>query len=285
MTLKVDTFERDIAEEIKRKDASLTEISAASNNVGNEEAIPQKKSSVLIFVLLGVFVLALCGLAGVAYFYFTDPLLPPSQGSVAIKPADVPKINTDLMKLSPTLANQVGTFVTSVEKRERGYVVNISSYSSVFAYVTRNENAFISELALLFAPLATTTQAVSAPPVATTTYTIVGTTTQSGAKATTTQAAKTTAKPKQKQPTSTTTTATLPPSTTGTTSTNIQQTYLVEKEQIIDSRFSDVTLSNQNMRVWTSGNRRVVYSFFGTDKILISDSPEGILLLKSGILR
>jgi hypothetical protein len=38
------------------------------------------------------------------------------------------------------------------------------------------------------------------------------------------------------------------------------------------------------MRVWTSGNRTVVYAFVGNTTVLISNSTDGILALKSAIL-
>lgn len=292
MTLKVDTFEQDIAAEIKRKDASLTDISAAKNDVGNDAPMP-KQTPIFLIVLIILFVIALCGMLGLAYFYFTDSLLPPSQQPVTIKADDAPKANTALVGISPVLAREIGTFVSSVEKVDSGYVLTINNYSAVFAYMTRNENAYIDQLALLF-PVSITNTVPAGPVLATTTPPVATTTPTSTATTTSTSTSKTAIK---KTPIKSTKTTPTKPSTStpmvATTSDNdiVVSTMtpaipaaLATGDQVNDQRFKDVTLSNQNMRVWTSTNHVVVYSFLGTTKVLISNSPQGILTLRSAIL-
>jgi hypothetical protein len=46
-----------------------------------------------------------------------------------------------------------------------------------------------------------------------------------------------------------------------------------------------LTLANQNMRVYKQNGDVVVYSFLGNSTVLISNSPEGIIELRSAILR
>lgn len=277
MTPKVDTFEQDIATEIKRKEASATQIAAASNNVGNNEpTVAPKKSSRAFFILLAILATtSIVGIFGVAYFYFTDSLLPPSQGSVAIKQSDIPKAEAALSSISPTLATGIGRYVTKVEKQQSGYIITINSYSSVFAYMIKNEDMYIEELASIISPpllsattsivkpkevVATTTKSASTTPVIT-----QGTTTQKVATST----KKVTLVTKAEIAVSTTTKEVTPK-----VETTVNMPY-----------YKDVTVSNQNMRVWTYGDRTVVYAFITTDKIAISQTTEGILSLKSAIIR
>ena len=66
MTPKVDTFEHNIVEEIKRKDASLTQISAASNDVGNIPTEEVKKNPKIIIIAGSIFIVCLIGAAALA---------------------------------------------------------------------------------------------------------------------------------------------------------------------------------------------------------------------------
>ena len=96
--------------------------------------------------------------------------------------------------------------------------------------------------------------------------------------------------------TSTTATTSKPTaSSTKTTSTgtSTQETPIVESS-LPDSfvtldtptyTIKDVTLSNQNMRVFTRGDVTLVYSFVNTNNVLFSNSKEGILVLKNGLPR
>ncbi len=252
MTLKVDTFEHDIADEIRRKEASLAEIQAVSKqNSPPTEGVPQKKLPWFIIILVILLVTSIIGIGAVAYYYFTDSLLPPSAKPLEINKNDVPKVTADLIKLSPTLGSEIGRYISQVEKKETGYILMVNNYSPVFAYMTRNENMYIHELAALFkdpAPLkapvtATTTEATSTPE-----------------NSTTTQKTKVTLKENQ--------------ATTGTT------TPVAE-----DSVFSDLTLDNQNMRIYKKDGETVIYAFVGDKAVLISKTPEGILSLRNAILR
>lgn len=275
MTPKVDTFQQDIADEIKRKDASLAEISAASNNVGNNpEDTAKKPVPVFLITLIGLFILGMFGVAGLAYFYFTDSLLPPSAQSVEVSPDQVPKVIAALPTLSPTLNTQIGRYVTAVEKKDTGYIITINSYSPVFSYMVRNENEYIEELAKVISP---------APLVATTTTSILPVATTTSASASSTP--KTTVTATSTATTTKVTSAGTKNATSTSTSTPVTSTTTQTMQEPIGPYFRDVTISNQNMRVWTSGKQVVVYAFITTEKIAISPTTEGIIALKSAIIR
>ncbi len=280
MTPKVDTFQQDIADEIKRKDASLADISAASNNIGNHpEDTAKKPAPVFLITLVTLFIFGMFGIVGLAYFYFTDSLLPPSAQSVEVTPDQVPKIIAALPTLSSTLNTQIGRYVTAVEKKDTGYIITINSYSPVFSYMVRNENEYIEELAQVISPaplIATTTRPVAAA----STIIQVASTTPKTTATTTATTTKTTTKTTSKTIVQSTKNATSTSTTTPVTSTTTQ---IVEDQ--VGPYFKDVTIANQNMRVWTSGKQVVVYAFITTEKIAISPTIEGILALKSAIIR
>lgn len=262
MVPKVDTFEGDISEEIKRKEASATEISAASNNVGNDEVILPKRKPVFLISVIVFFVLGLVGFGSLAYFYFNDSILSPTKQDTSINPSDVPKNIAEMKNVSPTLASAIGRFVTRVEKKEQGYIITINDYSSVFAYMTRNESTYLGELSLLFSPQKTiqnnVPQASSSLQIKNATTTI-SSSTQKIALATTT--------------------AKISTSTLSTTTP-----ILVPEQDLLESNFYDVTISNQNMRILIDGNNTIVYAFVDNTTVLISNSKEGILALKGAIV-
>lgn len=285
MMPKVETFEQNIVEEIKRKDASLTEISAAGNNVGDDPVEIPKQKPIFLIVIGTLFVIFLGALIGVWYFYFSDPSVttPPLTEQNAANV--IPKTTTELGKLSSTLGINIGRFVTSVEKRDRGYILTLSEYTPVFAYMTRNEKDFIEDLALLFPKVnnsigqaATTTTATTTTSTSTTPASATSTASSSAPKkvATSTKEVKATTT----QPKATTTEedgVSIPVTSSFAT--------LVSQDELLGKAFSDVTMNNQNMRVFKKDGMRVVYAFVGNNTVLISDSPEGVLTLKSGILK
>lgn len=247
MATKVDTFEHDIANEIRRKEASLAEIEAVSKqNSPNIPLAPPKKLPIMTIILSMLLVISLLGITGVAYYYFSDSLLPPSSKEQQVTKNDLPKITADLTKLSPTLGTEIGRYVSLVEKKEGGYIISIRNYSGVFGFMTRNESSYIDELALLFPTTTTSTSSHQVPSTSTSTTTSQSTSTQK-------------------------------------TATTTEQ-ELTKQEARSQTNFTDITLSNQNMRVYTNGSTTVIYAFAGTKAVLISSTPEGILALKSAIL-
>ena len=261
MIPKVDTFEHDISEEIRRKEASLQEISTASNDVGNSsDDIPlPKKPPILLIASIFFICLCVAGFGVLGYFYYTDTVTK-RVVSQTKKSSDGKVKNSTLEKVSPTLATNIGRFVSSVEKKEQGYILTINDYAQVFAYMARNENSYIEELASQF-PAKSQQKQTTAPSTATTTQVA-----STSATTTTLKTATSTA----------TTSAVTPPS---------QSSPQALPEAVVAPEFTDVTVSNQNMRVWRSSNHTVVYAFISNKAVAVSDSQEGILYLKSAILK
>lgn len=296
MTTKVETFEHDIADEIRRKEATLAEIQAVTNQISPTDLLPQKKASILVIILVTLLILALGGIGGLTYYYFTDPLLSPSAKPLEIKQSDIPKLTAEVSKLSPTLGTEIGRYISLVEKKDKGYVLTINNYSVVFVYMTRNESVYIDDLLALFAGISKTStsthitlsQTTSTPtfvastatPVTNTTLGVLPSASSSIKRLSTATSTKLVLK---KNPLKNSRLTVVIATTTEKT--------ILEKELVstpLDtapvSNFSDITITNQNMRVYKKDNHTVVYAFVGDKTILISETPEGILSLKNAIL-
>jgi hypothetical protein len=205
----IDTFEHDISEEIKHKDASLTAIASASGDIGNLPTV--SVTSPIPLLLLSVFLILASGITGyLGYVYYENKVNPPARTT----PVVIPTTNntTLLPTVSSQFPNAIGYVVTSVTQSEYGYTIMFSSYSTVFAYMIKNESSFADDIA----------KAVG-----------------------------------NGRDTSTTT----PPFT-----------------------FTDATITNQNMRVGTSGSSTVVYSFINDKALVIASSTANILSLRNAIL-
>ena len=283
MMPKVDTFEGDISQEIKRKEASLAEISAASNDVGNNDDLELPKKRPMLFITLIVFlILCILGLGGLAYFYFTDPILSPPPGGVPIQQNAIPKSTADIKNISPVLAEQIGRFVTHVEKKDTGYIITINNYSAVFAYMTRNEKEYIEDLGALFASLSVATSTKVNASTTVTTPRPAPQSTSTLSTSSSTKVTQGTASSSQKIDTAGGRIGTSTKISTNTSTTTV--TVPLPVEEVVTSYFSDVTISNQNMRVWKNGNRTVVYAFVGNTTIVLSNGTDGVLALKNAIL-
>jgi hypothetical protein len=139
--------------------------------------------------------------------------------------------------------------------------------------MTRNETIYVEELAAVFSTI----------PHATGTPQLIATTTQPVAVTTSTPLTATTTK----QPTATTTKTVKKTKTATSTPVTVTQPEVVVAPLAAqtESNFSDLTLANQNMRVYKKDATTIVYAFVGDKNVLIANSPEGILALKSVILR
>jgi hypothetical protein len=138
----VDTFEHDIADEIKNKEASISDIAAASGDVGSGQKT--RESSNLFFILGGVFVFAMiCVLGGLLYFAMKPPALPQTAAT------STPLTSTTLLfSLSPALSDGISPSVSDVKKTSYGYTILLSSYTGAFAYMIKNENLYADEMAV-----------------------------------------------------------------------------------------------------------------------------------------
>jgi hypothetical protein len=204
----VDTFEHDIADEIKNKEASIADIVSASGDVSNTPTQQQKSS--LIFILGGFFIALVIAVLGGFIWYTLRAKPTVSQAPTNSLPV-IPKAS--LTGLSPTLADAIGDNVSSLKKGDYGYTLSLASYTPVFAYMLKNENDYVPELAFAFGF----------------------------------------------------------PKDTATTTTPFV--------------FTDVTLNNQNMRVGVSGSSTIAYAFVNGTTLLLATSTDGILALRSDILR
>jgi len=280
MLPKVDTFSQNIAEEIRRKEASLAQIQGEAAPQNHELILP-KKNLPLIFIIGPFLLVCILLLACVAYFFFPTTQKTSQEGKQSTPvTANNEKSLQELTKLSPALASHIGRFVSRIEKRDAGYIITITSYPSVFAYMTRNEESYINELALLFPARvqATSTQMQSEKKaLATTTEQLPSSASTTKATSTTASSTKNTVVTKQTK------------TATTTTKTNEATTPAIQEAEIplvaTTSPFKDITIANQNMRMWSNDTHTVVYAFIDDTKIIISDNPEKVLLLKGVILK
>jgi hypothetical protein len=203
----VDTFEHDIAEEIRTKEASITDIASAGGDIGNTAGKGPQTSNMLVIIGILFIVLVIGACIAFFFFYKKESSIPP------LTATSTPSSSNQLASISSALQNAVGPDIGTVSRSSYGYSMQLVSYSPVFAYMTRNESAFADELAY----------AVGSP-----------------------------------RDTSTTT---------------------------VPFSFTDLTLSNQNMRVGTSGSSTIIYAFVNAQTLLVSSSTQGILSLRSGILK
>lgn len=251
---KVDTFEQDIANEIRQKEASLEDIASASGTIGNDaDDIPKKNQSALISIIT---ILALCGLTGagyVGYLYYSDKTSTVTLESTTAEQKK--KSSLAVNSLFPKLDQRLNRSLGTVEKTTAGYIIEIKEYSPVFSYMIRNESEFADELGEAIGNKRII-KAVSTTPSQTEQATIQATTS-----------------------TSTLTTST---STQGTTTVQTQTEEQIIPEEYI---FSDITISNQNMRIATSAKGTLVYAFIGTKNLAVSSSTNGILALRSKVLQ
>lgn len=250
---KVDTFEHDISSEIRLKDASLSSIATAVGDIGNTPEIKPRPSLFIISVVL-LFVCGVIGAGFVGYTYYKEVENRRIAETTKITQKNVPRPAVSLKTLSVTLDSAIGSYVSDIKKTTPGYTLTLSSYSPVFLYMIKNEDEYIEELSLLFMKKPQDKKATSTPN-------------------------KTPALevPQITATTSINTASTSP--VTGTTSTSTLTSLPTTPV------FEDVTQSNQNMRIWRYGSSTVVYAFVNQKALVISSSTEGILELRSAILR
>lgn len=150
-TSNIDTFEHDISNEIKQKEATLIDIASASGDIKNStpptEITPEKKHISTLF-LISVITLCVSGIiaSGIfGYNYYTK------KQALANKPVETPlgpSIPTaSLAKISQTLDQQIGRFINNVQQTENGYSMTVISYPSVYAYMIKNEDSYADEIA------------------------------------------------------------------------------------------------------------------------------------------
>lgn len=143
----IDTFEHDIAEEIKNKEATIGDIASAGGTVENK-AVEARRSSFVTVILILCILVVTGGILYFGYAYYNNKVNPIPNTSPIVIPE---KSDTSLLQtLSPLFPEALGRFVKNVEKNDLGYTIMISSsnaYSSVFAYMIKNEILFSDSIA------------------------------------------------------------------------------------------------------------------------------------------
>jgi len=209
----IETFENDISEEIKHKEASMGDIASASGQIGNTEPVgTSPKNKLLIGILLLVTTIIL---AGGGYILYNTVLAKNTTAQPINLPAPTQQQNVSaaLISLSPRLAADVVPYIQNVEETPYGNILTITDYSALFAYMIRNETAVGADILA---------------------------------------------------------------------SSNVRDDIATTSELLL---FSDITRSNQNMRIASLGSSTVVYAFISEKKLVFSTSTEGILSLRGAILQ
>lgn len=144
----VETFEHDIADEIKSKEASAATIASSSGMIGNApEEEPQSSKTFLI--LGGLVLLILIGGAGA---YYALVLNKDTTTPQVVQPT--PEQLTSFGTYFPQLQETLGGYIEKTEKRDAGYIITLTSYNQVFGHIIKNELQFFGDIssALSFVP-------------------------------------------------------------------------------------------------------------------------------------
>ncbi|MEN9880902.1 MAG: hypothetical protein RLZZ308_85 [Candidatus Parcubacteria bacterium] len=274
MVPKVDTFAHDISDEIKRQNTTLTEVVVPKGGDAGTLQPPQSeiagKAPRVFAIMIATVVLIITGIISGLYYYFQILLVQPAHTQPQGEVVQENRQASGLGSVSLALNENIGRYVTKVEKKDKGIIISFSSYPDVFAYMTRNENDYITELVRIF----------NAPEKATTTQQVITKKSQSDPVYT--------ASSSKTQTSTTTLTTKSTATTTKKESSNATTTQPTASSSVIVSSaplFKDITLSNINMRMFISDEGTAVYAFISEEKMLIAKTPEDILALKSTVLR
>lgn len=280
----IDTFEQDIAKELKKKEVNIRDVAQTSAAPGNAPVEPEKKSPLPI--ILSIIFLLLAGGGGIFGYMYYNQMMSPAQD---VQQPQLPVAKTPTMllgEISKVFADNIGMFVSSVTKTNDGYTFKLSSFSPVYAFILKNESTFSDDLAkslgVAHAVRGDILPQQPAPVFATTSATSTATTTVVKPKTTTNTTVVAT--------TSATSTASTSATSTAPTTTPVipepEPAPLQEKDMTpIPFTFTDLTINNQNMRVGKSGENVMYYAFIENKAVVFSKTTEGILSLKNAILR
>lgn len=209
----VDTFEYDISQEIKNKGATISDIASAGITIENKpEQTETKNSSVLIIFSIIFLFLSIAGIIWYMLSLQNQNKMPNTKNEVdknaiATTTTDV---NLVLQNIFPSLNENVGWFISKINKSPAGYDLTLDNYSQVFAFIIKNENSFAVDSAKLF---------------------------------------------------------------------NIELT------SSSTLTFDDITIMNQNMRILNTGSSSIVYAFINDNHLLLSANTDGILQMRSAIIK
>ncbi len=143
----IDTFEHDIATEIKQKEATIGDIASASGDIGNVP-IAKGNSPMVTFLLIFLILIIASVISYYGYTYYNDKI----NGTPKTSPVVIPQTNdSSLLKtISGAFPNAIGNYINNVKKLPAGYeifIISSNSYSSVFAYMIKNESSYADDVA------------------------------------------------------------------------------------------------------------------------------------------
>lgn len=145
----IDTFEHDIREEIKNREASVGDIASASGDIGNSS--PKTSSKVLIILAVMMLLFILSGFGYLSYVYVVQKPATKEQSAQILdqqsKDANTEKIISDkLNSISPSLSAGVSHFTSKIDTTPLGSVLTLNDYASVFAFMIKNEPEIAKEV-------------------------------------------------------------------------------------------------------------------------------------------
>lgn len=142
----IDTFEHDISEELKNKEASIGDIASASGTIGNTQSstnttdhVELDSKKVVLFVT--VCLVILLGLVG-GYLYFFKKTSVPTQTPTVQQttvPANTENVQDELNAVSPYLSQGIIAQTSHVERTPFGTAITIRDYRTVFGYMIAHE--------------------------------------------------------------------------------------------------------------------------------------------------
>lgn len=290
----ISTFEHDVAAELAAKEATVRSIAAASGDVGNtdkkDQSESKKSASKKPLLIVGAVTLVVSLIGGIGYLYTINrdtqvvPLVvAPEKSKEQVK-------EESLQKLTPLFGDSIGQFITTVKKNPNSYVITISEFKPVFSYLERNRSEYIEEIATV---LGVEHEYRDAP-----TYEELAKLSALPPKATTTTKAGVPTPQKNQKVATTTPKAPVPVTATTSSSTLIMEDIELTVPQTVPEpvapkapqiqvpfTYSDITISNQNIRVVTSGANSFYYAYIDTKAVVFATTVEEIFAQKSAILR
>lgn len=154
---EIETFEHDIETEIRTKSLSVADMASSASNPTNTPITNKEPSriSLPLIIISGCVAVILIGAA--LYVYLTTrntrtPTVTPSTSLTTTSTTNTVTTagNTEvhpntIASLLPNVAQNVGSYISSIKKENTGYVLYLLQFNPVFAYTFRNESTFRDE--------------------------------------------------------------------------------------------------------------------------------------------
>lgn len=144
----IDTFEQDIRNEIKQKEATIGDIASASGEIGNSTprgSFSNQNSSSRFFIFGGIiFVLIFGGFSYLGYLYIKQQPTSKQAASDLINKQksleNTPEaISQKINNFSPVLGTGISRFTTKVDETPYGIIFSINNYDYTFAFMIKME--------------------------------------------------------------------------------------------------------------------------------------------------